>query len=201
MLEMDAEEEEQITPVDRTEGSVLVNVSHLEIPTELAVIIQSLNGTLTLLLYQILYCYCCLGWKNANWVNGLRLVKENIIDVQATLQELPDDVDSCTFAKFASTYYQASDQLHIIKIFSCSILQEGYDFVVALEPLPSSLLRMKSPKDISTAVDMFKMVMRFMGDDGLTGIKERVLGNYIIHKVLNKMQSKLIVIIGLGFIQ
>lgn len=30
---------------------------------------------------------------------------------------------------------------------------------------------------------MFKMVMRFMGDAGLTGIKERILGNYIIHKV------------------
>ena len=65
----------------------------------------------------------------------------------------------------------------------CYILQEGYDFVAALDPLPSSLLRLKLDKDITTAVDMFKMVMRFMGDAGLTGKKERILGNYIIHKV------------------
>jgi len=55
---------------------------------------------------------------------------------------------------------------------------------MALEPLPSSLLRLKSKKDSATAVDMFKMVMRFMGDNGLSGIKEVVLGNYIIYKVL-----------------
>jgi len=52
-----------------------------------------------------------------------------------------------------------------------------------LEPLPSSLLRLKSEKHVIAAVDMFKMVMRFMGDVGLTGIKERILGNYIIHRV------------------
>lgn len=72
----------------------------------------------------------------------------------------------------------------------CILLQEGYDFVVALEPLPSSLLRLKSDKDVTTAVDMFKMVMRFMGDVGLTGIKERVLGNYIIHKVLTENERQ-----------
>ena len=127
--------------------------------------------------------HCYQGWKNANWINGLRIVKETIIDDQSVLKELPDDVDSCTFAKFASTYYQVNHQPRCI-IMTCGILlQEGYDFVVALEPLPSSLLRLKSDKDIATAVDMFKMVMRFMGDVGLTGIKERVLGNYIIYKV------------------
>jgi len=56
---------------------------------------------------------------------------------------------------------------------------------MALEPLPSSLLRLKSEKDAATAVDIFKMVMRFMGDIGLTGIKEIVLGNYIIYEVLH----------------
>jgi len=57
--------------------------------------------------------------------------------------------------------------------------------VMALEPLPSSLLKLKSEKDATTAVDMFKMVMRFMGDISLTGIKEIVLGNYIIFEVLH----------------
>lgn len=47
MREMD-EKEEQVTSIDqdyyRSEGSALVNVSHLEIPAELAVIIQTLAG-------------------------------------------------------------------------------------------------------------------------------------------------------------
>jgi len=49
MREMD-DEESQVTSY-RGEGSVLVNVSHLEIPTELAMIIQNLTGRLFLILY------------------------------------------------------------------------------------------------------------------------------------------------------
>lgn len=52
------------------------------------------------------------GWKNTNWVNGLRLIQENVIEDKSVLEELPDDVDSCTFAKFASTYYQVIYQPH-----------------------------------------------------------------------------------------
>ena len=52
-------------------------------------------------------------------------------------------------------------------------------------------MRLKSDKDVTTAVDMFKMVMRFMGDVGLTGIKEHILGNYIIHKVHYEGQCQL----------
>ena len=50
--EMDAKEGEQrVTSMDyKSEGSVLVNVSHLEIPAELAVIIQNLAGTYILIL-------------------------------------------------------------------------------------------------------------------------------------------------------
>ena len=45
MYEMDTKEGEQVASMDyKSEGSVLVNVSHLEIPAELAVIIQTLTG-------------------------------------------------------------------------------------------------------------------------------------------------------------
>ena len=45
MREKDAKEGDQIIPMDyRSGGPALVNVSHLDIPAELAVIIQSLTG-------------------------------------------------------------------------------------------------------------------------------------------------------------
>lgn len=108
--EVTAKNEGEVTSMEyKSEGSALVNVSHLDIPAELAMIIQSLNGRYR---YYHLYfkCYFCVGWKNANLVNGLRTVTESVLEDHPVLQELPDDVDSCTFAKFASTYYQVNDQ-------------------------------------------------------------------------------------------
>ena len=75
---------------------------------------------------------------------------------------------------------------------------------MAKTPLPSSLLRLKSQTAEAEAVALFKLVshsvtvccvcivmkfiiltqvMRFMTDHSLGGIKEMVLGNYIIQKV------------------
>ena len=45
MHEITAVDEEEITSMEyKSEGSALVNVSHLDIPAELAMIIQSLDG-------------------------------------------------------------------------------------------------------------------------------------------------------------
>jgi len=50
------------------------------------------------------------GWQNENWTSGLQPVKGAVVDHQPTLQELPDDIDSCTFVKFSNTYYQVNTQ-------------------------------------------------------------------------------------------
>lgn len=44
MREIGGNEEEFTSMEYKSEGSALVNVSHLDIPAELAMIIQSLNG-------------------------------------------------------------------------------------------------------------------------------------------------------------
>ena len=57
MHEMDANEEQLISMDQesyRNEGSTLVNVSHLVIPAELALIIQALTGIIILISYNVL---------------------------------------------------------------------------------------------------------------------------------------------------
>lgn len=51
MREIGGNEEEFTSMEYKSEGSALVNVSHLDIPAELAMIIQSLNGRYTIILY------------------------------------------------------------------------------------------------------------------------------------------------------
>uniref|UniRef100_A0A7M5V4L1 Unconventional myosin-XV n=1 Tax=Clytia hemisphaerica TaxID=252671 RepID=A0A7M5V4L1_9CNID len=77
---------------------------------------------------------------------------------------LPADLNTCVFSKFIRLYFQNID-----------------DYKHSKYPIRSSLLRLKNVSS-AEAVQVFKLVLRFMEDENMTGVQQYILGNYIINK-------------------
>lgn len=57
------------------------------------------------------------------------------------------------------------------------------------EPIKTPFLNKAKDSDYSDSLALFKLILRFMNDDSLSGKKEQVLGDYIAYKVRNYFQS------------
>ena len=118
-------------------------------------------------------------WQNANIQEGLTEVKEELVEHSRSTRELPKDISTYSFCKFARTYFQVSEHtvaLHpmhsaeILEDFNelesswleqitfSFLIQEGFVYAMAKTPLPSSLLRLKSKTAEAEAVVLFKLV-------------------------------------------
>ncbi|XP_067285687.1 unconventional myosin-XVB [Pseudorasbora parva] len=76
---------------------------------------------------------------------------------------LPLDIDRHPFSQYANT---------VLKDGWCQ--PQGY-------PLQKPLTSL-DPDDARTALEMYKLILRFTGDSDLTGWQEQMLGNYIVEK-------------------
>ncbi|XP_039521070.1 unconventional myosin-XVB [Pimephales promelas] len=76
---------------------------------------------------------------------------------------LPQDIDRHPFSQYANT---------VLKDGWCQ--QQGY-------PLQKSLTSL-DPDDTRTALEIYKLILRFTGDSDLIGWQEQMLGNYIVEK-------------------
>ncbi|KAI4897194.1 hypothetical protein NFI96_014895 [Prochilodus magdalenae] len=76
---------------------------------------------------------------------------------------LPRDVDNYPFSQYANT-----------------VLTDGWCQLQG-QSLQRSLTSME-PEDARTALEIYKLILRFCGDSDLTGWQEQMLGNYIVEK-------------------
>ncbi|XP_072524034.1 unconventional myosin-XVB [Salminus brasiliensis] len=76
---------------------------------------------------------------------------------------LPPDIDSYPFSRYANT---------VLKDGWCQAQDQSLQ-----RPLTSL-----EPEDARTAVEIYKLILRFCGDSELTGWQEQMLGNYIVEK-------------------
>ena len=121
-------------------------------------------------------------WQNANIREGLTEVKGEMVEHSHSTRELPKDIGTFSFCKFAETYFQvgqcseytvALHSMHsaeIVEDFNklesswleqmtfSFLIQEGLVYAMAKTPLPSSLLRLKSKTAEAEAVVLFKLV-------------------------------------------
>ncbi|XP_063098230.1 unconventional myosin-XV [Cavia porcellus] len=124
----------------------VVAVGHLEVPAELAVLLQA--------------------------VAGLRLPKVPQVAPMRTprLQTeprvtLPLDINNYPMAKFVRCYFK----------------EPAFGMLTA--PLKTPLMRLPAEHH-AEAVNVFKLILRFMGDPHLHGAQENIFGNYIVQKGL-----------------
>ncbi|XP_065659386.1 unconventional myosin-XV isoform X6 [Hydra vulgaris] len=85
---------------------------------------------------------------------------------------LPGDIDLCQFSKFAKLFFQDNIGITYRKV-----------------PLRTSLLKQKYT-EIVEAVISFKLIMRFMDDVTMNGLRQIVLGNYIVNKGIRQPELR-----------
>ncbi|XP_014248612.2 unconventional myosin-XV isoform X2 [Cimex lectularius] len=80
---------------------------------------------------------------------------------------LPSDVDQYPFSKFTNVYFKS----HV--------------WGMKREPIKTPLLTKALDSDFSESLAIFKLILRFMNDDSLSGKKEQALADYIAYKGLS----------------
>ncbi|KAI5723408.1 hypothetical protein M8J76_005520 [Diaphorina citri] len=97
--------------------------------------------------------------------NLVKVVGPVVDTAQRVNYDLPDDIDQHAFSKFSNIYFKS----HV--------------WGMKREPIKSPFLNKNKDSDYADSLAIFKLILRFMNDDGLTGKKEQVLGDYIAYKV------------------
>ena len=81
-------------------------------------------------------------------------------------QQLPFDIDSHSFAKFTNIYFRS------------------HTLGAKREPIKAPFLQKNSDAETAEALATFKLILRFMNDNDLSGKKEKLLADYIVQKGL-----------------
>ncbi|XP_043471659.1 unconventional myosin-XV [Leptopilina heterotoma] len=96
--------------------------------------------------------------------------ERNLIKVVGTVvpfpynYSLPTDIDQHQFSKFTNIYFKS----HI--------------FGMKREPIKTPFLAKARDQDYTDSLMIFKMILRFMNENNLSGKREQALGDYIINK-------------------
>ncbi|XP_054281634.1 unconventional myosin-XV-like isoform X2 [Macrosteles quadrilineatus] len=77
---------------------------------------------------------------------------------------LPGDIDQHAFSKFTNIYFKS----HV--------------WGMKREPIKTPFLNKAKDSDFADSLALFKLILRFMNDDSLSGKKEQALGDYIAYK-------------------
>ncbi|XP_044008895.1 unconventional myosin-XV [Aphidius gifuensis] len=130
----------------------VAGVNHLEIPAELAFIYSKLDD------WQQIHTE-----RNLLKVVGTVVQKYNSNNKSTSLK-LPTDIDQHQFSKFTNIYFKS----HI--------------FGMKREPIKTPFLAKSRDQDYTDSLMIFKMILRFMNENNLSGKKEQALGDYIVNK-------------------
>ena len=119
-------------------------------------------------------------WSHPHIHTDLKKLEQDqlnqIIEVPATLRDLPKAINNCPFSKYARAFFQ-----------------EDREWVMVKNKVPISFLKL-SPSIDKEAKILFLLVQEFMSNDRLSLQDEITFGNYIIHKALvsPQLQEELI---------
>ncbi|KAL0278610.1 UNVERIFIED_CONTAM: hypothetical protein PYX00_000382 [Menopon gallinae] len=105
-------------------------------------------------------------WEPAHTERNLVKVVGNVSAVPRKYH-LPQDIDYHAFTKFTNIYFKS----HV--------------WGMKREPIKTPFLAKAKDIDYQDSLAIFKLILRFMNDNNLSGKKETVLGDYIVNKGLS----------------
>ncbi|GAB6020238.1 Unconventional myosin-XV [Chamberlinius hualienensis] len=108
--------------------------------------------------------------------------ERNVIKVVGNIPEqpeplyLPNDIDQHVFTKFTNIYFK------------------NHVWGMKRDPIKTPFLAKSKDADYHESLAVFKLILRFMNDNNLSGKKEMVLGNYIVQKALtnDKLRNEIL---------
>ena len=103
------------------------------------------------------------AWTPVNSEKNLAKVSGRMPPAKNSLR-LPSDIDYYVFSKVASLYFKS----HL--------------WQMRKEPIKTPFLSKAKESDYQESLAIFKLILRFMNDTSLSGLKEKILGDYIINK-------------------
>uniref|UniRef100_A0A0K8SUT5 Unconventional myosin-XV n=1 Tax=Lygus hesperus TaxID=30085 RepID=A0A0K8SUT5_LYGHE len=105
-------------------------------------------------------------WQPVHTERQLVKVVGHVVDKENERYNLPSDVDQHPFSKFSNIYFKS----HV--------------WGMKREPIKTPLLTKALDSDFTESLAIFKLILRFMNDDSLSGKKEQALADYIAYKGL-----------------